>query len=90
MAATGTLAKKTEAMSARAYILLRTVEGKAERVAQTLRGEPGVVIADALERPPDVIMVVEASEREKLAELTIQALGSVEAMTEDVHLLPAQ
>jgi hypothetical protein len=51
---------------------------------------PGVVIVDALEGPPDVIMVVEASERQKLAELTIRALASVETVTEGLSVLPAR
>jgi hypothetical protein len=70
--------------------MLRTVDGEAEQVARTLRVKPGVVMADLVEGPPDVIMVVEASERRELAELTNWALASVETMTEGVRLLPAQ
>ena len=80
------------------YILLNTVEGKMEQVAQVLQGKPGVMIVDLLEsppvvmleNPPNVIMMVQAHERCKLAELTIQALASVETMTEEVHLLPVK
>ena len=75
---------------ARAYVLLQIAEEKCEQVVLALRGKPGVVMADLVEGPPNVIMVVEASERQKLAELAIQALGSVETMTEEVWLLPAQ
>ncbi len=77
-------------MSARVYILLDIVHGKSEYVIQALRGKPGVVMADPLEGPPDVIIVVEAPKRQQLAELTIQALASVETMTEGLRLLPAQ
>jgi len=77
-------------MSPRAYVLLDIDDAKFEQAAQTLQGKSGVVIADALEGPPDVIMVIEASEREKLAELTMEALESVESMTEKVNLLPVQ
>ncbi len=64
-------------------------DGKAEQVSQALN-ESGVVMADPLERPPDVIVVLGVSEWLTLAELTIQTLASVETMTEDVRLLPAQ
>jgi len=74
-------------MGARVYILLDVVDGKSEQVAQTLRGKPGVVNVDQLDGPPEVIMVVEAYDRQQLAELTIQALTSVETMTEGLQLL---
>jgi putative ubiquitin-RnfH superfamily antitoxin RatB of RatAB toxin-antitoxin module len=45
-------------------------------------------MADPLEGPPDVIVVVEAPERQRLADLTVQALSSVETMIENVRLLP--
>ena len=84
-------------MSNRVYVLLDIVDGKAKQAAQVLQGKPGVIIVDVLEslplvmleNPPNVIMVIQAHERPKLAELTIQALASVETMTEHVCLLPA-
>ena len=77
-------------MGARVYVLLDIVDGKSEQVAQALRSKPGVAMEDTLEGPPDVIMVVEASQRQKLAQLTIQALASVETMTQGLRILPAQ
>jgi len=77
-------------MSDRAYILLDIVDGKAEQVTKVLRENHGVVMVDALEGPPDVIIVMEAPKRQQLAKLTIQALASVETMTEHVCLLPAR
>jgi len=77
-------------MSARAYVLLDIADGKPERVAQVLRGKPGVVMADRLEGPPDVMVVLEASQRLRLAKLTVQALASVETVIKEVQLLPAQ
>ncbi len=75
-------------MSARVYILLDVVAGTSGQVTEALRGKPGVVMADPLEGPPDVILVLEAPKRRKLAELTIQALASVEIVTEGMRLLP--
>jgi len=84
-----TLGEKNPAStSVRVYVLLRLAKGDPEQVAQALRRKPGVLMADPLEGPPDVIVVVEASERQKLADLTIQALSSVETMIENVRLLP--
>lgn len=82
--------KRWQAVSARAYVLLDIADRKSEPAARALRGKPGVVIVDLLEGPPHVIMVVEAPDRQKLAEVTIQALASGETMTEGLRLLPAQ
>ncbi len=79
-----------DTMKDRAYILLDILNGKAEQVAQSLKRNKGVVSVDVLEGPPDIIIILEASGRQKLAELTIQALASVESVTENMKLLPAQ
>jgi len=77
-------------MSARAYVLLDAVEGKAHEVAQTLRNKPGVNMVDMLEGPPGLIVVMQARTRQRLAELTNKALASVETMTDNWQLLPVQ
>ena len=77
-------------MHDRAYILLDIVDGKAEQVAQTLQGSSGVVMADTVDGPPDVVIVMEAPNRQLLAKQVMQALASVETTTEDVCLLPAR
>jgi DNA-binding Lrp family transcriptional regulator len=77
-------------MGSKVYILLDVIEGRLEQVVQTLRGKPGVAEVDLLDGSPNIIMVVEAPKRKKLAERTIQALASVETMTEGVQLLPTR
>ena len=77
-------------MNDRVYILLDIVDGKAEHVAQVLRSSPGVVMADVLEGPPDVIIVMEVPKRRRLAKLAVEALAAVETITEHVRLLPAR
>ena len=52
--------------------------------------QPGVKMVDLLEGPPDVIVMLQARSRLELAELTNQALVSVESMTEDLKVLPVQ
>ena len=75
-------------MNAKVYVLLRVKESKSEQAVKTLRGKAGVRLLDVLEGPPDVIMMVQARERRRLAELTVAALASVEDITEDLQLLP--
>ena len=75
-------------MNAKVYVLLRVKEGKSEQAVHTLRSKAGVRLADVLEGPPDVIMMVQARERHHLADLTVEALASIEDITEDLQLLP--
>jgi hypothetical protein len=81
-------ARRATSTGFRAYLLLHVVEDKSKEVAQVLRQKPGVLRADIVEGPPDVIAIIEASERKVLADLTVQALSSVENMVENVRLLP--
>ncbi|MFH0769072.1 MAG: hypothetical protein V1932_05855 [Chloroflexota bacterium] len=74
-------------MSARVYVLLDVVQEELAEVVQTLRGKPGVAMADVVEGSHDIIMVVEARGRQRLADLTIKAIGSVESMTKELELL---
>jgi len=85
---TAIVGEKAASMSVRAYVLLHLAKGNPALVAQALRRKPGVLMADPLEGPPDVIVVVEAPERQKLADLTVQVLSSVETMIDNVRLLP--
>ena len=77
-------------MSNRIYLLLDVLKDKSDQVTENLQGRPGVVIADPLKGPPDVMIVVEASNRQSVAELAIQALVSVETMTKSVRMLPTR
>lgn len=75
-------------MRDRVYVIPEGREGKPARVVSILRGKNDVVMADILEATGNVMMVEEASERYRLAELTVQALISIEAMTDEIQLLP--
>jgi len=77
-------------MNERVYVLMDAIEGKAGQVAQMLRDQPGVKMVDLLEGPPDVIVMLQAHSRQKLAELTNRALASVDSMTGDLQVLPVQ
>ncbi len=77
-------------MKVKAYVLLRIRNGDFEQAVTIVRQQPGVVIADQVEGLADVIFAVQAPDRERLAELTVQAITAIEAMTEDMQLLPAK
>jgi hypothetical protein len=74
-------------MCTRVYMLLKTIEGLSEEVAQALRFKPGIVEVDLIEGPPDIIVTIEASEREQLAQYLMPALATVDSVTEDLHIL---
>jgi hypothetical protein len=74
----------------RVYLLLDVAEGKTDHVAGKLKRIAGIRIVDVLEGKPDVIAVVEAPERNRLAEITMRVFSSVENMIEDLQLLPAR
>ena len=75
-------------MSARAYILIKTAEGKAHEIARILRRKLGVTFVDCVEGPPDVVAMIEADDNQKLADLAMKALTSVENLMEDSQVLP--
>jgi ACT domain-containing protein len=69
-------------MSARVYVLLDVMEDKPDQVVRVLQGKTGVKMVDVLEGSPNVIMLIQARDRQQLAELTIQAITSTETMTD--------
>lgn len=75
-------------MSARAYFLIEAAEGKALEASKELMGKPGIVLVDYVLGPPDIVMTVEADDAQKLADLTVQALASIEHLTSSIQCLP--
>ena len=74
-------------MSSRVYILLDILENKYAYPHEILNKIDGVVIADTLEGHPNTLVIMEAPDRQKLVELMMPVLGSVDNVTEDLHLL---
>jgi len=74
-------------MSSRVYILLDILEDKYAYALKTLEKIAGVVIADTLEGHPNTLVIMEATDRQKLVELMMPVLASVDHVTEDLHLL---
>ena len=74
-------------MSVRAYVLLDIVDGSYDYAFQMLRSRAEVVHADQLEGRPDIIAMVEAPNRQRLAEAIMPVIGCIDSITEDLHLL---
>ncbi len=77
-------------MSSRLYLLLKTVNGHSEEVAQVIRLSPGVITVDLVEGKPDVIAVMEAGDRQELAHQLIQVISCVENAIENARILPTR
>ncbi|MBM3119797.1 MAG: hypothetical protein FJ006_09705 [Chloroflexi bacterium] len=77
-------------MNDRVYVLLYIQEDKFDQALQILQSKTGVRVLDVLEGMPNLIVMLQACDRQRLAKLTIGALASVESMTEDQRLLPVR
>ena len=77
-------------MSARAYMLLDIVDRSCEYAVQMLRSRAEVIIADRLEGYPNVIAMVEAADRQSLAEAIMPVLGCIDGITEGLRMLVTQ
>ncbi|MFC1957625.1 hypothetical protein ACFLX0_02290 [Chloroflexota bacterium] len=75
-------------MSAKVYMLLSVSDGSSVQAIETLKGQTGVIIANILKGPPEIVLMIEASDKQQLAERTIRAMASVKSMTEYRRLLP--
>ena len=86
----GRTRRRRAAQKARVYVLVDVAGGHHKEVASALRRKPGVVMADVVEAQPSVIMVIEARKRQRLAELTVRALASVDMAIGGMQLMPAE
>ena len=76
-------------MSFKAFVIMDSPTEKTANMVRTLRKKPGVVSVDRIEDSPQLIVVVEARERRKLAELTVQAISAADSMVTIMQLLTA-
>ncbi len=68
-------------MAIGAYVLIQTEVGKAEQVAQKVRKISGVVAADDVTGPYDVIVRAEAPTLDDLGRLVVSQIQAVEGIT---------
>jgi hypothetical protein len=71
-------------------MLLDIVDRSCEYAVQMLRSKAEVKLADRLEGYPNVVAIVEAANRQGLAEAVIPVLESIDGVTEDLRLLVTQ
>jgi len=71
-------------------MLLDIVDRDCEYAVELLRNRTEVILADRLEGYPNVIAVVEAADRQSLAEAIIPVLGCIDGITENLRLLVTQ
>ena len=76
-------------MSFKAYVIMDSPSEKTATMVRALRKKPGVVSVDLVEDSPQIILVVEAQERKRLAELTVQAISSADSMPMVMQLVTA-
>jgi hypothetical protein len=74
-------------MSVRAYMLLDIVDRSCEYAVERLRSKGQVMLADRLEGYPNIIVMVEATDRQGLCEAIMPVLGCIDGITENLHLL---
>lgn len=68
-------------MSVSAYILIQTEVGKAANVADQVRGLAGVVSADDVTGPYDVIVRAEAGTVDELGKMVVSKVQMLEGIT---------
>ena len=69
-------------MVVRAYILIQTEVGTAQQVKQALEGISGIVNADSLTGPYDVIAVAEADNVDELGRMVMGQVQLTEGITQ--------
>jgi DNA-binding Lrp family transcriptional regulator len=67
-----------------AYVLIQTDVGKAAQVAQQISGIAGVLVADGVTGPYDVIARTEASSVNDLGRMVVQDIGRIEGITRTI------
>jgi DNA-binding Lrp family transcriptional regulator len=71
-------------MATSAYVLIQTDVGKAAEVARQINGIAGVVTAEDVTGPYDVIARVEAASMDDLGRLVVSEIQRIEGITRTV------
>jgi DNA-binding Lrp family transcriptional regulator len=67
-----------------AYVLVQTDVGKAAQVAQQLNGIDGVMVAEGVTGPYDVIAQAEASSMDDLGRMVVRDMQQIEGITRTI------
>jgi hypothetical protein len=68
-------------------MLLDVLEEKCAQAVHNLQTISGAQIVDTLEGHPNILVIIQAPNRERLAASMMSVLDSVDHITQDVHLL---
>ena len=71
-------------MAVTAYLLIQTEVGKADIVVDSIRGIDGVVSADDVTGPYDVIVKTEADTLDELGKMVVSKIQAVDGITRTV------
>jgi DNA-binding Lrp family transcriptional regulator len=71
-------------MSVHAYVLIQTEVGRAATVARTVASLDGVVAAEGVTGPYDVIVQAEAATVDELGQMVVGRLQAIEGITRTV------
>jgi DNA-binding Lrp family transcriptional regulator len=71
-------------MAVHAYVLIQTEVGKAAEVTRTLAGIEGVVLAEDVTGPYDVIARTEADSIDELGRLVVSHIQLIEGITRTI------
>jgi DNA-binding Lrp family transcriptional regulator len=72
------------AVTVHAYVLIQTDVGKAAQVAQQLNSLQGVVVADGVTGPYDVIARAEALSMDDLGRMVVRDMQQIEGITRTI------
>lgn len=71
-------------MAVKAYILVQTAVGKAAEVARQIRTISGVLLAEDVTGPYDVVVSAEAEDIDRLGQLVVARVQAVPGITRTV------
>jgi len=66
--------------NSKAYVLIQVHAGKAEAVASALNGRPGILAADLVAGPHDVIAVLQGSDADSIARIVVNDIQAVKGI----------
>lgn len=64
----------------KAYVLIQVHTGKAEAVASALNGKPGILAADLVAGPHDVIAVLQGADADAIARIVVNEIQAVKGI----------
>ena len=79
-----------KASAFRAYLLFEVKPERRQHVRTTLLSRPGILTADLVEGPPDVVAITAAATFTGLLQQTIQAIAAVEEEVDTISCLPVR